>query len=223
MTEKLLRFNLCFLGLLLLTFTTAFSFGQVQPQVIVPSFDDDFSKTVQQLENGQTDIDYLAFRYSFIESEQFRVASGKMRELDSLKKAMYSQMEKSAYSDIISTTKQMLSIDYTNMLAHKILRQTYKIVGDTINAAKYKTIQFGLLNSIVKNGDGQTCATAWPVIQVDEEYFILTMIDAQLLEQSITEEKRHLCDQMNVKVDGKKKTFYFETSKVFEGYKKLGL
>jgi hypothetical protein len=201
MTVKLLRFNLRFLGLLLLTFKTTFSFGQVQPQVIVPSFDDDFSKTVQQLENGQTDI----------------------RELDSLKKAMYSQMEKSAYSDIISTTKQMLSIDYTNMLAHKILRQTYKIVGDTINAAKYKTIQFGLLNSIVKNGDGQTCATAWPVIQVEEEYFILTMIDAQLLEQSITEEKRHLCDQMNVKLDGKKKTFYFETSKVFEGYKKLGL
>jgi hypothetical protein len=49
------------------------------------------------------------------------------------------------------------------------------------------------------------------------------MIDAQLLEQSITEEKRHLCDQMNVKVDGKKKTYFFETSKVFEGYKKLGL
>ena len=71
--------------------------------------------------------------------------------------------------------------------------------------------------------NGQTCATAWPVIQVDEEYFILTIIDAQLLEQSITEEKRHLCDQMNVKVDGKKKTYYFETSKVFEGYKKLGL
>lgn len=61
MTEKLLRFNLCFLGLLLLTFTTAFSFGQVQPQVIVPPFDDDFCKTVQQLENGQTDIDYLAY------------------------------------------------------------------------------------------------------------------------------------------------------------------
>ncbi len=92
MTVKSLRCSIRFFCLLLLTFKTTFSFGQVQSQVIVPSFDDDFSKTVQQLENGQTDIDYLAFRYSFIESEQFRVASGKLRELDSLKKAMYGQM-----------------------------------------------------------------------------------------------------------------------------------
>jgi hypothetical protein len=28
---------------------------------------------------------------------------------------------------------------------------------------------------------------------------------------------------MEVKVDGKKKTYYFETSKIFVGYKKLGL
>jgi len=217
------RINPRLFGLILFTFIKTISFGQMQAQVLVPQFDDDFCKTVQLLENGQTDIDYLAFRFSFIESEQFKVASGKVRELDSLKKAMYVQMEKSAYSDIISTTKQMLSIDYTNMLAHKILRQTYKIIGDTINADKYKTIQFGLLNSIIKNGDGQTCVTAWPVIQIEEEYFILSMIEAKLLLQSSTQEKRHTCDEMTVKVDGKKKTFYFETSKVFEGYKKLGI
>ena len=40
----------------------------------------------------------------------------------------------------------MLSIDYTSMIAHKILRQTYNIIGDTLNAKKYKTIQFGLLH-----------------------------------------------------------------------------
>jgi hypothetical protein len=43
-------------SLLLLTFTTAFSFGQVQPQVIVPPFDDNFSKSVQQLEDGQMNV-----------------------------------------------------------------------------------------------------------------------------------------------------------------------
>ena len=74
----------------------------------------------------------------------------------------------------------------------------------------------------MKNGDGQTCATAWPVIQVTEEYFILQMMDAKLQEQSI-ERKDGLCDRMDVKLEGKKKTYYFETTKVFEGYKKLGL
>jgi hypothetical protein len=191
-------------------------------EVIVPNFSDKFCDYVKKLESGQTDIDYQDFRFSFIESEQFKIASKKSTEFDNLKKEMYVQMDKSNSQEIIKITKQMLSIDYTSMIAHKILRQTYKIVGDTINAAKYKTIQFGLLNSIVKKGDGKTCETAWPVIQIEEEYFILEMVDAKLQRQSIDNDGG-LCDKMEVKVDGNKKTYYFETSKVFEGYKKLGL
>jgi len=116
----------------------------------------------------------------------------------------------------------MLSIDYTSMLAHKILRQTYKMIGDSINSAKYKAIQFGLLNSIVKKGDGKSCETAWPVIQITEEYFILSMIGATLQKQSIVNDGG-ICDKMDVKEDGNLKTYYFETSKVFAGYKNLGI
>jgi len=208
----------------LLTFLLASicTFGQKSPQVIVPDFKDKYCEYVKKLESGQTDIDYKDFRSSFIESAQFVVASKKSSEFDSLKKEMYVQMNKKNYNELIKITKQMLSIDYTSMIAHKILRQTYKIIGDTVNAKKYKTIQFGLLNSIVKNGDGKTCATAWPVIQIEEEYFILEMLEAKLQEQSI-DNNGGLCDKMDVKVDGKKVTYYFETTKVFEGYKKLGI
>ena len=203
--------------------TAFFSFGQTNSEVSIPSFNDKYSEFVKQLESGQIDINYKDFRESFIESDQFKIASKRSTEFDSLKKEMYSLMTKKDYQGIIKVTKEMLSIDYTSMIAHKILRQTYKITGDTISASKYKTIQFGLLNSIVKNGDGKTCATAWPVIQIDEEYFILQMLGAALQKQSI-DNTGGLCDKMEVKTEeGDKKTYYFETSKVFEGYKKLGL
>ncbi|MDF3027651.1 MAG: hypothetical protein K0S23_1958 [Fluviicola sp.] len=211
--------QLLLVGLLFVNFL---SFGQNSVEIVIPTFKDKYSESVKKLEAGETNINYQDFRYSFIESEQFIIASGKSKEMDSLKKEMYTQMRNSNSQEIINLTKQILSIDYTDMMAHKILRQTYKNIGDTVNASKYKTIQFGLLNSIVKNGDGQTCATAWPVVQVTEEYFILQMLDAKLQEQSI-DRKDGLCDRMDVKVEGKKKTYYFETTKVFEGYKKLGL
>lgn len=197
-------------------------FGQTESKIIIPDFKDKYSDYVRQLEAGETDIDYQDFRFSFIESEQFIISSKNSTKLDSLAKEMYAKMKTKSYSEIIDITKQMLSIDYTSMIAHKILRQTYNIVGDTLNSMKYKTIQFGLLNSITKKGDGQTCATAWPVIQISEEYFILQMIDAELIKQSIYNEGG-LCDKMEVEVDGKKKTYYFETSRVFLGYKKLGI
>lgn len=198
------------------------SFGQTASNVIIPNFSDRYSEFVKVLEVGQTDINYKDFRESFIESEQFKIASKKSTEFDSLKKEMHTQVSKSNHEVIIKITKQMLSIDYTSMIAHKILRQTYQIIGDTLNAKKYKTIQFGLLNSIVKNGDGKICATAWPVIQIEEEYFILQMLGAKLKKQA-TDNTGSLCDKMEVEVDGEDRTYYFEISNIFKGYKNLGL
>ncbi len=50
---------------------------------------------------------------------------------------MHDIMKKSRYTDIVDATKKMLSIDYTDMEAHKILQQTYKILRDTPNQKKY--------------------------------------------------------------------------------------
>lgn len=197
-------------------------FGQSSSVIVVPPFQDTFSDYIKKLEAGETNIDYQDFRFSFLKSEQFTIAQSKLKEFDSLKRQMYVQMNAANHQEVIQITKKLLSIDYTDMKAHKILRQTYKIIGDTANAAKYKTIQFGLMNSILQKGDGRSCETAWPVIQVEEEYFILEMVGAKLKEQTLVEDGG-ICDKMEFKAEGINKTYFFEVSKVFEGYKKLGL
>jgi len=192
--------------------------GQNIQEISVPVFNDRYSELVKQLEAGKTDIDYREFRDSFIESRQFVVASKMKTEFDKLKKEMFVQLNNSNSQEVLSITKAMLSIDYTNILAHKILRQTYNLLGDTLNAQKYRTIQFGLLNSIVKNGDGTSFKTAWHVIQVNEEYFILQMLGVEVLKQSLIV-KDGKFDKMDVKTeDGDTKSYYFDVSKVFEGY-----
>lgn len=190
--------------------------------VVIPNFKDEYTEYVKKLEAGDLDIDFQDFRFSFIESEQFLVAQKQTSKLDSLKTEMYTLMEKSKYNDIIRVTKEMLSIDYTNILAHKILRQTYQIIGEEEAAKKYKTIQFGLLKSIIGNKNGLSCEEAWTVIQISEEYFILEMLDAKLKQQSISYNEG-VCDKMIVDIEGREKIYFFEISKVFEGRKKLGL
>ena len=203
-------------------FISGYSMAQDVAPIVVPAFNDTYSNFVKKLEAGETNINYREFRESFIESQQFIEANKQKSVMDSLKRAMYEGMHYKNYKDIINITHQMLSIDYTCMLAHKILQQTYKIIGDTLNQKKYHDIEFGLLRSIITNGDGATCQTAWPVIQVDEEYFILDVRGAKLLQQSIDNEGG-LCDRMDTQTKEGNKTYYFETSKVFEGYHKLGL
>lgn len=212
--------NKSIIFVIILIINSTITVGQVLTEISIPKFDDEYSKTVENLELGQTDIDYKKFRESFIESEQFKIALKKSTELSELEKEMYRHMSNSKFDSIITITKKMLSIDYTNMTAHKILRQSFEIIGDTLNAKKYKEIQFGLLKSIVTTGDGKSCQTAWSVIQVSEEYFILDMLGAELYEQSIYN-YGGICDKMDVNINGEKRTYYFEISKVFEGRKNI--
>jgi predicted DNA-binding protein (UPF0251 family) len=190
--------------------------------VVVPAYNDKYSSLVKKLEAGQTNISYREFRESLLESEQFKVVDINNSELRALRKQMHELMKQKKYGEIIEVAKKMLSIDYTDIEAHKILQQTYKVLGDETNRNKYHDIEFGLLKSIVQNGDGKTCQTAWPVVQITEDYFVLQMIDAKLLKQSI-DNIGGLCDKMEVQTPEGNKTFYFDVTKVFEGYKKLGI
>jgi len=198
------------------------AFAETNSSVVVLTYDDTYSKFVKQLEAGQTNINYREFRESFLESEQFKIVGKQKPDLDTLRKTLHELMKKSKYDEVINVGKKMLSIDYTDMEAHKILQQTYKILGDASNQKKYHDIEFGLLNSIVKRGDGKTCRTAWPVIQVTEEYFILEMLGAKILQQSI-DNADGVCDRMEVQTDDGTKVYYFEISKVFKGYNERGI
>ena len=193
-----------------------------ESKVVVPEYHDKYSDFVRQLEAGKTEIDYTQFRHSFLESEQFKAIANQTPDLKTLRGKLPELMKQSSYSEIIEVAKKILSLDYTDMGAHKILQQTYKILGDTANAKKYHDIEFGLLNSIVKKSDGKTCRSGWPVIQVEEEYFILAMLGAKVRKQSI-DKTGGVCDKMEVETAEGNTTYYFEISKVFEGYKKRGI
>ncbi len=198
---------------------TLFVFGQ-DSKIEIPNFNDKYSEYVKQLESGKKDINYTDFRNSFLESQQF---SKKGIKYDNLKKQVYDEIKNKNYTEIIRITKAMLSIDYTSMFAHMYLQKTYNILGDTINRNKYHDIEFGLINSITKSGDGKTCETGWHVTQIEEEYFIInTILGASPKGQSISSGGKNTCDKMEVKTEeGENKTYFFEANKIFEKEQKM--
>lgn len=189
------------------------AFGQ-DAEVKVPDLNDKYSGYVKQLESGHTEIDYTDFRNSFLESKQYNL---KGTDYNDLKKEVFKEIRNKNYKQVVKLTKEMLSMDYTSMFAHKYLQQTYKVLGDSLNQKKYHDIEFGLLYSITRSGDGKSCETGWHVTQIEEEYFILNMVGADLEKQSITRGGSNNCDKMQVKTeDGESKTYYFEINEVLE-------
>jgi hypothetical protein len=67
------------------------------------------------------------------------------------------------------------------------------------------------LRSITAGKDGKSAATAWSVVTVDEEYFILRMLDAKLTRQRLVSTGGHHYDVMQT-VDAETNagvTYYF--------------
>ena len=196
---------------LLLTILSSLVFGLVNAQNkdSIP----DYTTFLKELDNDNLEIDYRQFRISYIYSDKFKEKG--TSDYNELKKDVYKYIRKKKYSKVIDACQKMLEIDYTGMFAHKYIQQTAKIIEDSVLYKKHHHIEFGLLKSIVHNGDGKTCETSWEVTQIEEEYFILRMLGAKLKIQSLV----GLCDKMDVTQDNETKTHYFGVYYVFESRK----
>jgi len=182
--------------------------------ITLPQTHDAYADTVGKLEQGQTDIDYVAFRDSFVASQAYKDKALKTKQVSDLTKAMFAAASQHNTPEVLRTSKALLSIDYTNIFAHRFLTETYQMNGDVANAKKYHDIEFGLLNSITKNGNGVSCETGYPVVQVSEEYVILAFLQVQPIKQSLIKKDGLACDQLDVKTaDGTAKTYYFDIRK----------
>ncbi len=203
---KSITLIICTLGLIFNTTTIL-----AQRPDSLPSYEQYMAK----LDKNETDIDYKDFRISYLYSTPFKTKWSS--NYDEQKQLVYKYIKKRKFQKIIAACNEMLKSDYTSMFAHKYLQQTYKILGDSGLYHKHHDIEFGLLRSIVKQGDGASCSTAWSVTQVEEEYFILRMIGAMLTKQSLVGS----CDRMNVNVKGDKRTYWFNVYWVFKGRDEL--
>lgn len=183
-------------------------------KIEIPRFDDKYSRYVQQLESGKLDIDYAEFRDSFLDSKQF---DRKDTAYDNAKKSMFQAAQDGKDQNVMELAQKMLSIDYTSMVAHKYLSLAYKYSGDSLNYHKHFDIEMGLIRSITKSGDGKTCETGWHATQIEEEYFLIRMIEGDFKSQSLIYGKNNTCDKMEfVNKEGKTEYIFFEINKLFE-------
>jgi hypothetical protein len=184
-----------------------FSFAQIKQF-------SNYQRLTDQLEKGYTDIDYTQFRKYYFESEVYANKKANLVLFDSLKTVIDTLAHNNKYFDVIKVGKQLLSMDYTCMMAHQYLRQMYSFVHDSAREVKHKAIQYGLLRSMIGTGDGLTLNTAWEVFQTEEEYAILAMIGTKSVEHEIVDAPKGVCDKITVETkDGKQKIYFFRLIK----------
>ena len=183
------------------------------PQIALPKDGDEYSTLAARAAAQDQSVDFRALRFAWLKSAAHKHETAS--EID-LRSAIFAAVKAHDDQGVRAAAVKMISAFYVNLYGHKFLRQACAILRDDSCAAQEHFVEFGLLQSILKSGDGKTCATGWEVVSVGEEYFIISTMGAVPGRQSLLAGKPS-CDELQVTDEkGAPQTYYFRIDAVLE-------
>jgi hypothetical protein len=181
--------------------------GAARAGVVLPHDGDAYSRLVARAEADDAKVDFHALRFAWLDSRQRARAA----DDTAAAKTMHAAVAAQNAAGVRAAAEQVISIDYTDMEAHKFRRQACHLLGDAACEQHEHFVEFGLLNSIVKGKDGGSPATAWEVSQVKEEYFILAMAGYTPGAQALLQNGGRAFDRLEAADEhGASRSFYFD-------------
>jgi len=159
------------------------------------------------LKGGDTSIDYGRLRLSYMDSPEYKQAKDTSTE----EKGMEAALGQKNFAEALKDAEVVLASEYVNMDAQFVAYVANKELGSADKADFHRDVFRGLVDSIMKSGDGKSAEKAWVVISVHEEYVVLRVLGFRPGEQSLLNQDGHAYDVMKVKNEayGKEATFYF--------------
>ena len=157
---------------------------------------------IPQLPSGD---EFTKLRTAFAASDGFHPMWGVDDGRDAIMEAVKAKDD----AKIVELSKPWLEKVPVDADVHYARAQALKRLGDWAGASYHWHCFYGLIHSIASSGDGKTPKTAFKVISVAEEYYLLDEIRAEIIEQTLVDS----CDKMRVKLrDGTEVTMYFDVS-----------
>ncbi len=172
----------------------------------------DYEDLLAKLKSGDAKIDYLALRLAFTETKQFAPYDG-----TEIRKEMNDALDKKDYKSALEAAEKRLLTNYTDVDAHFTAFVANRELDKSNDADFHRKITLGLVDSITAGADGKSAKTAFFVISIREEYFMIAYKGFQKKSQELLRENGHIYDILTC-TDPKTDTtvnFYFNIDKVF--------
>jgi hypothetical protein len=178
-----------------------------------------YEDLLAQLKTGGTDINYRTFRMSFAETKNYSYHGVD----NDAKNKMLEALGKKKYKDALKKAEEILKDDFTEPNSHYVAFIASKELKNEKKSQFHKTIVNGLLNSIQNGHDGKTAKTAFEVITISEEYFVMQILGFRVGSQSLNNELGHTYDVLNGTNPETKEnaSFYFNIDVVWAAETKM--
>lgn len=175
-----------------------------------------YEEMVEKVKAGDESIDFRELRLAYMDSESRR----KAKDTDVQKRAMNQALRDLDYAEVLKNAEQVLQQNFVDLEAHHAEFLAYRELHQAAAAHRQNLIVGGLLDSIMKSGDGDSPETAMQVISIDEEYFVLGIVGLRTVTQTLLQKNCHSYDVMDTvdSLSKKKVTIYFDVDVPYSHY-----
>jgi hypothetical protein len=174
-----------------------------------------YARLVEKARNGDMDTNYTALRLSYVQSEGYDPYSTRTRPLF---EDTWQALNAKDCASAIAKSNELLRIDFTRIVIHAVRSDCFDQLGDATNASRELAIGRGLAASLLSSGDGKSPSSAYVVVTLNEEGFVLRELGVKQEQQSLVNDGGHEYDLISgTDKAGQKANVYFEVSNLFAG------
>ncbi|HEY4944312.1 MAG TPA: DUF4919 domain-containing protein [Rhizomicrobium sp.] len=178
-----------------------------------------YADLVARAEQGDATLDYTALRMSYARSDTYDPYAMQTRPLFAAAWKAFTQKDCDA---AVASARAMFKINYISVPMHFVVSDCLRQAGDAAGADREAAIARGLADSLVHSGDGKSAATAYTVVNLSEEGFVLSLLGFKEERQSLLNDGGHQYDLLEGKDEktGEPRGAYFNIDAIFAGVAK---
>jgi hypothetical protein len=155
------------------------------------------------------DADWGQLRLAFAARPGFRVFAQ-----SAAKREMLKDVNTGDCADALATARAVIEEAYVDADAHMVAAFCEDAAGDRTAAKLDRDIGAGLIKSI-ETGDGLSPASAFTVIDVDEEYALMRALGQKVVVQALVQQGGHSYDALQATDEkGQRATYFFLVDRV---------
>ncbi len=171
-----------------------------------------YEAMVEKVRGGDASVDFKLLRFAFAEKTPTEARTADAKSYTQ----MVGLLNEKKFKDVIKIAEGIQKSAFVDMNSHIMAAMAYQGVGNAKKSKFHETVYLGLVNSILKDADGNTPKTAYHVISIAEEYVLLNALELKRGSQTVEQTDGHKYHVLTTteKATNAAVTLYFNIDKV---------
>lgn len=172
-----------------------------------------YQELLERVKKADPKVDFGALRMAFTATAAYNPYG-----LDQDRPRMRAAFAKKDFDKALEFAEKLLGKNYPDIEAHRVAWRAHTELQDPDKAKFHRYVRDGLVQSILKSGDGKGAQTAYVVISTEEEYAVMEWLGVRSTKQALIQEQGHKLDRhegVNEETN-QRVTLYFNIDRPFQ-------